>query len=66
MGKLMTRILKGKAKKLKDMYPNDFDENFEHNKETLTKLGFFDYSKTDRNLVAGQIARIKTEEAKEE
>ena len=62
----MTRILQGKAKKLKDMYPNDFDENFEHNKETLVKLGFFDYSKTDRNLIAGYIGRMKVAEAKEE
>lgn len=66
MGKLMTSILKTKAAKLKDMYPTEFTSDFEHNKKVLDNLGFFAYSKSDRNHIAGYIATMKKAEAKEE
>lgn len=67
MGKQTTRILKGKAEKLYAMYPTDFTEDFEKNKLALNSTGLFEYSKTDRNVVAGYLARlVKKENQKEE
>ena len=57
MGKQTTRILKGKAEKLIEIYPDKFSTEFEKNKEFLNILGLFKYSKHDRNLIAGYIAR---------
>ena len=57
MGKQTTRILKNKGEKLIDIYPDKFSIDFEKNKEFLNSLGPFKYSKHDRNIVAGYIAR---------
>lgn len=57
MGKQTTRILKNKAEKLIEIYPGKFGTEFEKNKEFLNTLGLFKYSKHDRNLIAGYIAR---------
>lgn len=65
MGKQMTNILKSKAKELYDRYPDKFCENYEENKKRVEEAGLFDYSKTDRNLVAGYITRLKKQEKKE-
>ena len=59
MGKQTTKILKAKASGLHDMYPDRFTGVFEENKKTLDEMGIFDYSKTDRNIVAGFVTRLK-------
>ena len=66
MGKQTTRILKGKAEKLYAMYPTEFTEDFEKNKLALNATGLFDYSKTDRNVVAGYISRLVLKEKRKE
>ena len=65
MGKQMTRILKTKAKQLYNSYPDKFTDKFEENKRIVDELGLFDYSKIDRNMVAGYITRLKASEKKE-
>ncbi|MCK4327200.1 MAG: 30S ribosomal protein S17e [Candidatus Diapherotrites archaeon] len=66
MGKQTTGILKKKAEKLYSMYPIEFGNDFEKNKEILNSTGLFDYSKSDRNIVAGYISRLATEQIKKE
>lgn len=66
MGKQTTGILKKKAEKLYSMYPADFSEDFEKNKEALNSTGLFNYSKKDRNLVAGYISSMVLIEKKKE
>ncbi len=58
MGKQSTRVLKRKAQQLIELLPDKFNEDFEHNKQVLKELHIFDYSKTDRNIVAGMISRL--------
>ncbi len=58
MGKQSTRVLKRKAQQLLELLPDKFTDDFEHNKQVLKELHIFDYSKTDRNIVAGMIARM--------
>ena len=58
MGKQTTGILKKKAEKLYSMYPQEFSNDFEKNKEILNSTGLFNYSKSDRNIVAGYISRL--------
>ncbi|MCD4740691.1 30S ribosomal protein S17e [archaeon] len=65
MGKQMTSILKNKAQELYNRYPEKFTDKYEENKVKVRETGLFDYSKTDRNIVAGYITRLKTEEEKE-
>ena len=57
MGKQTTRILKNKAEKLIEFYPDKLSTDFEKNKEFLNTLGLFKYSKQDRNLIAGYITK---------
>ena len=67
MGKQMTGILKTKAEKIYSMFPGNFTEDFSKNKEELNKTGLFEYSKSDRNAVAGFITRfIQRQKKKEE
>jgi small subunit ribosomal protein S17e len=66
MGKQTTGILKNKAEKLYSMYPDNFTDDFEKNKEVLDSTGLFEYSKSDRNVVAGYIARLIQKEKKKE
>jgi len=66
MGKQTTGILKKKAKKLYSMYPTEFSEDFEKNKLALNRTGLFNYSKKDRNLVAGFVSAFVTAEKKKE
>jgi ribosomal protein S17E len=62
MGKQLTNILKSKAEELYAHYPDKFTEDYKENKEVIKKTGLFDYSKRDRNLVAGYITRLKQKE----
>ncbi len=57
MGKQSTKVLKRKARELIELLPDKFNDEFEHNKQVLKELGIFDYSKKDRNIVAGLITR---------
>lgn len=65
MGKQMTNILKKKAQELYGRYPDKFTDKYEENKKQVKETGLFEYSKTDRNIVAGYITRLKTDEEKE-
>lgn len=62
MGKRGSKILKNKAKEIYKRFPEKVSEEFEENKEFLKDLGIFDYSKTDRNIVAGMLCRLASEE----
>ncbi|MBN3037633.1 MAG: 30S ribosomal protein S17e [Candidatus Diapherotrites archaeon] len=64
MGKQTIALLKTKAEKIMKLYANQVTNNFEENKKFLDSLGVFDYSKKDRNMVAGFITRVKAAEAK--
>jgi len=66
MGKQMTGILKSKATKLFAMFPTEFADDYEVNKKKLDSTGLFEYSKTDRNMVAGQITRLVRKEQKKD
>ncbi len=66
MGKQTTGILKTKAEKLYNMYPTEFSEDFEKNKEVLNGTGLFEYSKSDRNIVAGYLSRLIQQKNKED
>ena len=66
MGKQTTNILKSKAEKLYTMHTDKFSEDFENNKKVLSTTGVFDYSKTDRNIVAGYISRLVIKEKKKD
>ncbi len=57
MGKQRTKPLKRKAEKLLQLFSERFTTDFEKNKKVLDELGFFSYSKRDRNIVAGIITR---------
>ena len=65
MGKQLTSILKRKAEALYKQNPEAFTEDYEKNKEIVKKTGLFEYSKIDRNLVAGYITRLKVKSRKE-
>lgn len=66
MGKQTTGILKTKAEKLYNMYPKEFTEDFDRNKEMVNSTGLFEYSKSDRNIVAGFITRFVRQQNKKE
>ncbi len=71
MGKVRPNYIKSIARKLLDLYPDKFTEDFEHNKKVVAELADV-ASKKVRNRVAGYIThvikmrRIKAEEEKEE
>ncbi|MCD6414008.1 MAG: 30S ribosomal protein S17e [Candidatus Diapherotrites archaeon] len=65
MGKQTTKILKTKARKICSLYPDRFSKKFEENKKVIEELGLFGYSKSDKNMVAGFITKLKTVEARE-
>ncbi len=71
MGKVRPNYIKSIARKLLDLYPDKFTEDFEHNKKAVAELADV-ASKKVRNRVAGYIThvikmrRIKAEEEKEE
>lgn len=57
MGKQRSKVLRRKAKEIYEMFPDKFSTDFEHNKKALEELNVFT-SKTDRNIVAGIIAKM--------
>ncbi|MFA6048865.1 MAG: hypothetical protein WC792_02890 [Candidatus Micrarchaeia archaeon] len=65
MGKIKERHLKVAAEKIMvSKRANTFSEKFEHNKTRLNELGIVKGGKTDRNRLAGQVARLKKRELK--
>ncbi len=62
MGKRSSKILKNKAKEIYKKFPDEITEDFQKNKDFLKELKIFDYSKTDRNIVAGMLCRLASEE----
>ena len=57
MGKVRTSMIKRTARKLLSMYPDLFNEDFEHNKQMVKQLISVD-SKKVRNQVAGYITHL--------
>ena len=56
MGKAVPKAIKMRAKKLLTLMPESFSKDFDKNKKAIDSLGA-DFSKTERNLVAGFITR---------
>ncbi len=57
MGKQSTKVLRRKVLKLIERLPDRFSNKFDENKKVLKELGLFDYSKKERNIIAGMITR---------
>ena len=57
MGKVRTSVIKRTARKLLAMYPDLFNEDFEHNKKMVTNLISVE-SKKVRNQIAGYITHL--------
>jgi len=66
MGKQMTSILKNKAEELYRRDPAKFTGDYTENKRLVKETGLFEYSKIDRNLIAGYVTRLKGKEKKKE
>ncbi|MDK6029044.1 30S ribosomal protein S17e [Ignisphaera sp. 4213-co] len=65
MGKVRISVVKRTARKLLQMYRNEFSEDFQHNKEIVKKL-VNTPSKKLRNQIAGYITHlIKVEKRRE-
>lgn len=57
MGKVYTSLIKRTARKLMELYPGEISEDFEKNKEVVSK--YLDIkSKKLRNQVAGYLTRL--------
>lgn len=57
MGKVYTSLIKRTARKLMELYPGEVSEDFEKNKELVTR--YLDVrSKKIRNQIAGYLTRI--------
>ena len=68
MGKVRTSLVKRTARKLLSMYPQLFNEDFQHNKEILKSI-LITPSKKLRNQIAGYIThlvKLQRRQAKEE
>ena len=59
MGKQSSKVLKVKARELYEIYKDKITEEFDKNKAFLNDLHIFDYSKSDRNIVAGFLTKLK-------
>lgn len=57
MGKQRSKVLEKKAEALFEMFPDKFGKDFEKNKRILDELKI-DFTKIDRNLIAGCIVRL--------
>ena len=61
MGRIKTRLVKSITKELYDMSPEEFSEDFDKNKELVTKR-LNPSSKKLRNIIAGYATRLKKSE----
>ena len=57
MGKVRIGLVKRTARKLLEMYPDLFTEDFEHNKRVVSQLVEVE-SKKLRNQIAGYLTRL--------
>lgn len=57
MGRIKTTEIKRTARKLVELYPEKFSENFEENKQILNNLGIA-RTKQLRNKIAGYLVRL--------
>ncbi|MFC2143339.1 30S ribosomal protein S17e [Candidatus Aenigmatarchaeota archaeon] len=57
MGRVRTKEIKNLAKELVDKNPDIFTEDYERNKEIITKMNIFDQKKA-KYKIAGYIVRI--------
>ena len=57
MGRIKSRYIKVSAQKIYDMGTHDFNENFEENKEKVSKYANIP-SKKMRNAIVGYITRL--------
>lgn len=64
MGKAVPRAIKLRAEELIKHLPDKFSTDFEQNKRAIDELDLVFFSKKDRNLVAGFIARKLSSESR--
>ncbi len=57
MGKVRTSLVKRTARKLLQLYPDEFTDDFEHNKQVVNKYVVIQ-SKKLRNQIAGYVTRL--------
>ncbi len=57
MGRVRPRYIKSLARRLLEVYPDKFSDDFETNKKVVAELADIP-SKTVRNKVAGEITRM--------
>ena len=57
MGRIKTRYVKVSAQKIYEMGKNDFNENFDENKQKVTQYATIP-SKKMRNTIVGYITRL--------
>ena len=62
MGKAVPKAIKSRAEILIKMFPDKFSKDFEKNKREIDALDL-EFSKTDRNIIAGFITRKIAEAA---
>lgn len=62
MGRVKSLAIKRSTRKLLELYPDKFTEDFDHNQELLSKM--IDTEKKSINKIAGYISRIVKKEAK--
>ena len=65
MGKAIPKYIKMRAKRILDMLPARFGMDFENNKVAVKSLGL-PFSKTEQNLIAGYLVRLKKQIAAKE
>ncbi len=58
MGRIKTKLVKGVTHKLVETHGEEFNDNFEDNKNKVSELSEIP-SKKIRNIIAGYITRMK-------
>ena len=66
MGGVKTKSVKRIAKYLLDMYPEEFNTDFEHNKQILKEKSPVQLTKKERNKIAGYLVRLLKLKQKEQ
>lgn len=62
MGKAVPKAIKARAETLIKMFPGKFSKDFEKNKRVIDAFEL-QFSKTDRNIIAGFITRKMLDQA---
>ena len=66
MGKTKPRYLRVLATDMTGKYPGEFTKEFEGNKAKVRELNMIEYSKEERNKLAGEITQEMKKRAREE